>query len=47
MLEARKVKIGDDNFFLFGCEICHICQRKVITIKAKLTKALELKVTFI
>lgn len=46
MLETTKVKIEDDKSSLFGFETCHIWKKKVITLKAKLTKALEPKFNF-
>ena len=46
MLEASKVDVKDEKSSWFGCETCHIWQKEVITLKVKLNKALELKVTF-
>lgn len=46
MLDATQVKVEDDKSSWFGCETCHIWQKEVITLKAKLTKALEPKVIF-
>lgn len=46
LLDASKVGVEEDKSSCFGYETCHICQKEVITLKAKLNKALEPKVTF-
>ncbi|XP_050876901.1 uncharacterized protein LOC127080630 [Lathyrus oleraceus] len=49
MIEVTKGKTEDDKGFWFGwsrCETCHIWQREVRTLRAKLDKALQPKVAF-
>lgn len=46
MLEAPKVKIEDNKSSWLVVKLVTFGEKKVITLKAKLTKALELKVTF-
>ena len=36
----------DDNPFNFGCDTCYIWQNEVRKLKAKVTKALQRKLTF-
>ncbi|XP_050890376.1 uncharacterized protein LOC127095777 [Lathyrus oleraceus] len=47
MLDASKVDVEEDKSSWFNCETCHIWQKEVITLKSKLNKALEQKVTFV
>src|SRR3954471_22456778 len=46
MLDIQKDKIEEDPPSWFGCETCHIWQKEVRDLKAKLDKALQPKVTF-
>ena len=49
MIKSLKGKSENDDSFWFkwaGCETCHIWQREARTLKAKLDKALQPKVTF-
>ncbi|XP_058721912.1 uncharacterized protein LOC131593431 [Vicia villosa] len=46
MLDIQKDKVEIDPTSWFGCETCHIWQKEVRDLKAKLDKALQPKVTF-
>lgn len=47
MLDASKVDVEQEKSSWFDCETYHILQKKVITLKTKLKKALEPKFTFV
>lgn len=46
MVDILKGKNEDEKPSWFGCETCHIWQKEVKTLKAKLDKALQPNVTF-
>ncbi|XP_050896206.1 uncharacterized protein LOC127102934 [Lathyrus oleraceus] len=46
MVDIQKDKNEDEEPSWFGCETCHIWQKKVNTLKYKLDKALQPKITF-
>lgn len=46
MLEVPKINHEDEKSSWFDCETCHILKKEVNTLKIKLDKALEPKVTF-
>ena len=46
MIDIQKDKNEDEKPSWFGCGTCHIWQKEVNTLKVKLDKALQPKVTF-